>query len=138
MSGIFVVYEQRELDDLCRNVCEVDGGILAVIVSEGSELVGTCLRKGFPVPSKQKLVTMLLQAEIVLSITRASEDFHGRAKHVTVRYANIDEHLFPIDAENRRMMIVSTRPNAMDAGLIERVTSIALAGNKHDKQILRE
>ncbi|NWG37093.1 hypothetical protein [Nitrososphaera sp.] len=138
MSHAFVRYAEREFDGLCRRVCEMDDGILAVVISEGSELVGTCLRKGFPVPSKQKLATMLLQAEIVFSIARASEDFHGKARHAILRYANLDEHLFPISAEDRRMMIVSTRPEAMDAELIEKAASIAAAGKEHDKPVLEE
>lgn len=138
MSGAFVTYEQRELDDLCRTVCEIDDDILAVAVSEGSELVGTCLRKWFPVPAKQKLNTMLLQAAIVFSIAKSSEDFHGHARHVTLRYDNIDEHLFPIGTEDKRMMIVSTKPDAMGAELAERIASIALARNRHDSRILGE
>lgn len=135
MTGVFVTYERRELDYLCRKVCEIDDDILAVFVAEDSELVGTCIRKGFPMPSKEKLTTILLQAGIVFSIAKASEDFHGRARHATLRYANVDEHIFPIIAENRRMMIVSATPAAVNAGHIERITAIALARDEHDKPI---
>ena len=71
---------------------------------------------------------MLLQAEIIFSITRTSEDFHGRTRHVALRYANVDECLFQIDAENRQMMIVSTKPDTMDAGLMERVSQLCWPG----------
>jgi len=138
MSRNFITYEQRELDCLCRVICEIDDNILAAVVSEDAELIGTCLRKEFPVPEKRKLTTMLLQAGIVFSIARTSEDFHGRARCVTLRYANVDEHLFPLAPENNRMLIVSTRPDEMDAELIGRIASAVLAKNENDNQILRE
>lgn len=138
MSRSFVAYEQRELDDFCRRVAEIDECILAVVVSEDSDMIGTCLRKGFPMPEKRKLATMLLQAGIVFSIARTSEDFHGRARCVTLRYANVDEHLFPLASENNRMLIVSTTPDGVDAELIERIASIVLPGNENDNQLPRE
>lgn len=136
MSRNFVTYEQRELDGLCRAVCEIDENILAVVVCEDGALVGTCLSRGFPVPEKRKLTTMLLQAGIVFSIAKTSEDFHGRARCVTLRYAKVDEHLFPLGAENNRVLIVSTRPDEMDAELIKKIASVVLTRN--DNQILRE
>ncbi len=133
MSSMFVRYEQRALDAVCQQVYELDERILAVTVAEDGDLVGTCLRKGFPIPAKPKLSTMLLQAGIVLSIARTSEDFHGRAKCVTLHYTNVDEHLFPISAESSKMMIVSTMPETMDAELTRKVATIALVGKEHGK-----
>lgn len=134
MSSVFVRYERRAFDDLCQQVCELDDKLLAVTVAEDGMLVGTCLRKGFPIPEKGKLATMLLQAGIVFSIARTSEDFHGRAKCVTFHYANIDEHLFPLAAECNRMMIVSTIPYTMDAELMRKIATIALVRNEQDRR----
>jgi hypothetical protein len=60
MSDLFVRYDQRPLDDLCSRVCEMDEDILAVTVAKGNEPVGTCLRKGFPMPAKVRPSTMLM------------------------------------------------------------------------------
>lgn len=135
---MFVRYEQRAFDAVCQQVCELDERILATTVAEDGDLVGTCLRKGFPVPAKPKLSTMLLQAGIVFSIAKTSEDFHGRAKCVTLRYSNIDEHLFPVSAESNRMMIVSTIPDSVDSGLTEKITAIARTWAKHDNRVCGE
>lgn len=133
MSSVFVRYEQRAFDDLCQQVCELDKKLLAVTVTENGMLVGTCLRKGFPIPEKHKLSTMLLQAGIIFSIARTSEDFHGRTKCVTLHFANVDEHLFSIAAENSRIMIVSTMPDAMDAELMHKIADIGLVRNEQDR-----
>ena len=133
MSDLFVRYDQRPLDDLCNRVCEMDEDILAVTVAEGNEPVGTCLRKGFPIPAKAGLSTMLMQVEIIFSIVRTAEDFHGRARYVTLRYDNLDEHILPVDAEDR-MMIISTSPNAASAELL-RVADVLAGENRHDNKV---
>lgn len=135
MSDLFVRYDQRPLDDLCNRVCEMDEDILAVTVAEGNEPVGTCLRKGFPIPAKVRLSTMLMQVEIIFSIVRTAEDFHGRARYVTLRYDNLDEHILPVDAEDRRIMIISTRPNAARAELLQRVADVLAGENRHDNKV---
>jgi hypothetical protein len=137
MSSNFVRYEQNPFDDVCQRVCELDERILAVMSAEDGELVGTCLRREFPVPAKSKLSTMLLQAGIVLSIARTSEDFHGKVKCVTLRYADADEHLFPVEAESNRMMVVSTRPESVDSELIEKIAAISRMWSRYDSQVYR-
>lgn len=123
---------------MCQQVCELDERILAVMVAEDGGLVGTCLRKGFPVPAKAKLSTMLLQAGIVFSIAKTSEDFHGQTKCVTLRYVNLDEHLLLVATETNRIMIVSTKPGTADSELIERITAVTRSGTKHDSRVCRE
>lgn len=135
MSDLFVRYELRPLDGLCHRVCEMDENILAVTVAEGNEPIGTCLRRGFPIPAKARLSTMLMQVEIIFSIVRTAEDFHGRARYVTLRYDNLDEHIIPVDSADRLMMIVSTKPDGASAELMKRVAMLLQEEKIHDNKL---
>lgn len=78
---------------------------------------------------------MRMQAEIIFSIARTAEDFHGGARHVTLCYDNLNDHVLPVDGRDRRMMLIFTRPDAASADLLQRVAYMLAGEKRHDNKV---
>ncbi len=115
----FVRHVPRPLDDACTPIAVLDDRIIAVAVVEGGKLAGTCLRKGFPVPSQDKLELMLVQAGIISGVTKTAEDYHGRLSHIALYYEGIEQFIFVLG--EKKILIVSALPDVVDKALAEKI-----------------
>lgn len=115
----FVRYVPRPLDDACTPIVTLDDHIIAAVVVESGRLVGTCLRKGFPMPSQDKLEMMLAQAHIISGITKTSEDYHGRLNYVALYYEGIEQFIFVLG--EKKILIVSALPDVVDRTLVGKI-----------------
>lgn len=80
----------------CENVARVSPNIEAVIVTSGARLAGSYSRKGFLLPAEERMASILIQAEIMMSIPMRNEDYFGRVNYVMIDHSGVHNFLFPL------------------------------------------
>lgn len=80
----------------CENVAKVSPNIEAVMVTSGARLAGSYSRKGFLLPAEERMASILIQAEIMMSIPMSNEDYFGRVNYVMIDHSDVHNFLFPL------------------------------------------
>jgi hypothetical protein len=81
---------------LCEKVAKTSSSIEAVIVTSRAKLAGSYSRKGFLLPNEERIESILLQTEIMMSIPISNEDYFGKVNCVMIDHSGIHNLLFPL------------------------------------------
>jgi len=80
-------------------VTEIHEKIVGAIVVGSGNLQGTFARPHVPLPQQAKLSELILQAELVLSISRRNTDIFGDVNYATIQHALLNIFIFPLDQD---------------------------------------
>ena len=82
--------------ELARKVTELDDKIAGAMVIRKGGLMGTFTRPGIPSPQKAKLGELILQAELVVSISKRNADLFGQVRAAMIQHSLLTIFIFPL------------------------------------------
>lgn len=107
---------------LCESVAKLSSSIEAVMVTSGAKLAGSYSRKGFLLPDEERLRSILIQAEIMMSIPLRNEDYFGRVNYVMIDHSGVHNFLFPLRGVG--VLGIAVKPPYDRDELVARVSGI--------------
>ena len=85
--------------ELAKKVTEVDSKIVGAMLVRKGALVAAFNKPGVPAPQKAKLGELILQAELVVSISKRNADLFGQVRVATVQHSLLTIFIFPLGHE---------------------------------------
>ena len=73
-------------------------------------LLGAYSRPGIPAPHKKKLGELILQAELVVSISRKNQDLFGEVKVAAIQHSLLTIFIFPLRNDATLAFAMEGRP----------------------------
>ena len=82
--------------ELAKNVTGVYEKVAGTMVTRNGSLLAAYSRPGMPMPQKEKLRELILQAELVVSISKRNADIFGEVKVATIQHGILAVFIFPL------------------------------------------
>jgi hypothetical protein len=82
--------------ELAKKVTELYEKTAGAIIVRKGGLVAAYARPGMPLPQKDKLTELILQAELVVSISRRNADIFGEVKAAVIQHSLLTIFIMPL------------------------------------------
>ena len=84
---------------LARKVTELHEKVVGAIVVGNGSLLGTYAKPHVPLPQQSKLTELIVQAELVISISRRNTNIFGNVNYAMIQHSMLNIFLFPLDKD---------------------------------------
>lgn len=85
--------------DLATRVSMVHEKIAGAIVVRKGSLLAAAARHGMPMPEKNKLTELILQAELIVNISKRNSDIFGQVEAILVQHSMLSVMVIPLSNE---------------------------------------
>lgn len=109
--------------DLCARVAELDeGGCIAGVwaIMEGHQ-IAAAVNFALPIPNKDRLNLVLLQAQIMADIPVTNEDLYGAFEFLLIRHKVLDALLFRLEGDPGAVLAVGCRRPYGEMRLVDQI-----------------
>lgn len=106
----------------CERVARLSPSIRAVMVTSGGRLAGSYSVKGFVLPDRKRMASLLVQAEIMVSVPATNEDYFGKVNYVMVDHSGVHNFFFP--ARGVGVLAVTVVPPYDSDSLVSRIARL--------------
>lgn len=106
----------------CERVARLSPSVLAVMVASGGRLTGSYLVKGFVLSDRERMASLLVQAEIMVSVPATNKEYFGKVNYVMVDHSGVHNFFFP--ARGVGVLAVTVVPPYDAGSLISRIASL--------------
>lgn len=81
-------------------MCNFHSKVVGAWVLSPREVVESAVKPGFGEPDREAQRTMILQAQVMVSVAETHQDMYGKVSHVLVSFEHFDYFLFPLDGKD--------------------------------------
>jgi hypothetical protein len=94
---------------LARSVTDSHEKIVGAIIVKNGNLLGAYAKPKVPLPQQGKLTELILQAELVLSISKRNTNIFGDVNYAMIQHSILNIFLFPLDQHGTLAFAVEGR-----------------------------
>ena len=113
---------------LCENVDELGENFACTVVVKSGKLIAAEVKPGSQTINEKRLSYMLIQAELIVGISKTAEDLLGKMEHVKVKYGNgLDVYLIPLETSEEKTIlgVAILRPYKAE-DLLEKIVGVII------------
>jgi hypothetical protein len=94
---------------LAQRVTGLHEKVVGTIVVRNGSLLGAYAKPHIPLPQQSKLSELIVQAELVLSISRRNTNIFGNVNYAMIQHSILNIFLFPLDQDSTLAFAVDGR-----------------------------